>query len=293
MIAAATQTACRLLANGTHRTAICWDGGRHHAMRNRASGFCYVADIVLGIMLLRKEGIGRVGYNGRRHRPRIMYIDLDLHNGDGVAQAFLSPTKYPNDHQASDQTIETARKRLPKAPQVLTLSMHHHSPGFFPPHTSHSGFPDPDTPNPFTLSIPLKAYAGRRTYWRAWEMVELARVAYRPDYVVLQLGMDGLPGDRVGQYGAWSLGGDGGMEWCLQKAKNWRVPLCVLGGGGYDHPNTARAWAMATSALVSDTANLRTSRRSAKTFNSWTDPWIMPPIYRLTTITRPINRPSR
>lgn len=206
-----------------------WDGGRHHAQRNHASGFCYVADIVLGIMLLAKEG------KRSNRRPRILYVDLDLHYGDGVAKAFLSPTRY------------TTKGR---APQVLTLSVHHASPVFFPL-SPMSSLPKPDTPHPFTLSVPLAAYPSASTYRRVFDdCIEPIKQAFDPDYVVLQLGADGLPDDRIGQYGGWSVEGEGGMSWCVQRIKDWRVPLCVLGGGGYNHANTARAWAAATAVLV-------------------------------------------
>ena len=205
-------------------------------MRNRASGFCYVADAVLGIMHLTRRGTGKGGKS-----PRVMYLDLDVHYGDGVAQAFLSPRQF---------TSSSDTKRPPKAPQVLTLSVHHHSRTFFPGHSSHGGLPDEDTPNPFTLSIPLAAYPGPGTYAAIWRSIEEVKEAYEPDYVVLQLGVDGLPRDRVGQYGAWAVEGDGGVAWCIEKVKAWGLPLCVLGGGGYDNANAARAWAVSTSVLV-------------------------------------------
>lgn len=37
-----------------------------------ASGFCYVNDIVLAILELLK------------YHPRVLYIDIDIHHGDGV-----------------------------------------------------------------------------------------------------------------------------------------------------------------------------------------------------------------
>ena len=264
-IAAGTSTACRSLARGDADIAIHWDGGRHHALRNRASGFCYVADIVLAIMLLAKEGrvfdTPRIDLSSSQHpgerepqdtlvevpappprprRPRILYVDLDLHFGDGVHQAFLSPAHYPS----------ASTSKPPRPPQVLTLSIHHASPLFFP-RTPAADLPAADTPHPFSLSLPLAAYAQPSTYARVWGSVEAVREAFNPDYVVLQLGVDGFPGDRVGQVGAWGVEGEGGMRWCVEKVMGWGRPLCVLGGGGYDHANTGRAWAVATASLVS------------------------------------------
>lgn len=42
------------LNHGQSDIAINWAGGLHHAKRGEASGFCYVNDIVLGILELLK-----------------------------------------------------------------------------------------------------------------------------------------------------------------------------------------------------------------------------------------------
>jgi acetoin utilization protein AcuC len=52
-------------------------GGTHHGRRDRASGFCYFNDPVLGILTMLDGGVGRV-----------YYVDLDAHHGDGVEFAF-------------------------------------------------------------------------------------------------------------------------------------------------------------------------------------------------------------
>jgi histone deacetylase 1/2 len=55
---------------------INWSGGLHHAKKFEPSGFCYVNDIVLCILELLK------------FYPRVIYIDIDVHHGDGVEEAF-------------------------------------------------------------------------------------------------------------------------------------------------------------------------------------------------------------
>ena len=55
---------------------INWAGGLHHAKKQMASGFCYVNDIVLAILELLK------------YHQRVLYIDIDVHHGDGVEEAF-------------------------------------------------------------------------------------------------------------------------------------------------------------------------------------------------------------
>ncbi|WVQ99541.1 hypothetical protein IAU59_006677 [Kwoniella sp. CBS 9459] len=251
LIAAATSTACRLLARDKVDVALCWDGGRHHAKRKEAGGFCYVNDLVLGCLLLSREGrisMPQEGDEGSRRKtrpPRILYLDLDLHYSDGVSSAFLSPTRYPYPpNQKADAVI-------PRPPSVLTLSVHHSSPVFFPPPSPPSLLPDSDTPNPFSLSLPLAAYPSAPIYRRIWhDCIEPIHQAWDPDFVVLQLGVDGLPGDRVGQYGNWSVEGEGGMEWCVSQVIRRGKKTCITGGGGYHHANAARAWASVTASLL-------------------------------------------
>ncbi len=54
-------------------------GGTHHGMPDRANGFCYLNDVVLGILSLRRSGV-----------RRIAYVDIDAHHMDGVEHAFAA-----------------------------------------------------------------------------------------------------------------------------------------------------------------------------------------------------------
>ncbi|MBI0535006.1 acetoin utilization protein AcuC [Roseomonas sp. KE2513] len=51
--------------------------GTHHALPDRASGFCYVNDPVLGLLEWLDLGL-----------TSILYVDIDAHHGDGVELAF-------------------------------------------------------------------------------------------------------------------------------------------------------------------------------------------------------------
>ncbi|CAI8017348.1 Histone deacetylase 8 [Geodia barretti] len=64
--------------------------------RDVASGYCYCNDVVLAILRLQ------------RRFSRILYVDIDVHHGDGVEEAFWH------------------------SPKVMTVSFHHFSPGFYP-----------------------------------------------------------------------------------------------------------------------------------------------------------------
>lgn len=70
-IGGASYTGADLLVSGEFKWVVNWFGGWHHAKRERASGYCYVNDCVLAILRLRKRF------------ERVLYIDLDLHHGDG------------------------------------------------------------------------------------------------------------------------------------------------------------------------------------------------------------------
>lgn len=52
-------------------------GGTHHGLPDRAAGFCYLNDPVLGILTMLRAGL-----------TRIVYVDIDAHHGDGVELAF-------------------------------------------------------------------------------------------------------------------------------------------------------------------------------------------------------------
>ncbi|KAH7921557.1 Arginase/deacetylase [Leucogyrophana mollusca] len=225
LVAGATLTAVGALKDDIADIAICWDGGRHHAQKSHASGFCYVADCVLAILALRRPTSLTVS----SRKPRVMYLDLDLHFSDGVSQAFYS-------------TSSTG------ASQVLTLSIHHASPGFFPISTL-SGLPDTDASSfdPFCLSLPLRQGASNRTFLRIWPIVERIRDIFDPDYFVIQCGVDGLAGDPLATWN-WSLGGEGSLGWCVGRiVDRWQGKKLFLGGGGYNSANAARAWAHLTS----------------------------------------------
>lgn len=52
-------------------------GGTHHGRPDRASGFCYLNDAVLGLMEWLAQGL-----------TNLLYLDIDAHHGDGVQDAF-------------------------------------------------------------------------------------------------------------------------------------------------------------------------------------------------------------
>ncbi|MGH3681816.1 MAG: acetoin utilization protein AcuC, partial [Natronosporangium sp.] len=76
-VAGATVAAVEAVWQGRARRAVNIAGGLHHAMPDRASGFCVYNDPAIGIARLLDLGA-----------QRIAYVDVDVHHGDGVQAVF-------------------------------------------------------------------------------------------------------------------------------------------------------------------------------------------------------------
>ncbi|KAJ1684555.1 hypothetical protein LUZ63_020310 [Rhynchospora breviuscula] len=96
-VVGATKEAARLVWEGEYLHAANVAGGLHHAMPDRASGFCVYNDVAVAIAWLLSQGVERVAY-----------VDLDVHHGDGVEKVFWDD------------------------PRVLTVSLHETGQMLFP-----------------------------------------------------------------------------------------------------------------------------------------------------------------
>ncbi|RKP23787.1 histone deacetylase phd1 [Syncephalis pseudoplumigaleata] len=202
--------AARRLCSGAADIAVNWSGGLHHAKKFEASGFCYVNDIVLAILELL------------RHYPRVLYIDIDIHHGDGVQEAFYTTDR------------------------VMTVSFHKYNGDFFPGtgaleetgsgHGKH-----------FALNVPLRDGIDDERYLELFKSVmENVMQSYRPAAIVLQCGADSLGCDRLGCFNL-SIAAHGE---CVRFIKDFKLPTLVLGGGGYTIRNVSRCWTYETSVVV-------------------------------------------
>jgi len=197
------------LNRGDADIAINWSGGLHHAKRSEASGFCYVNDIVLSILELL------------RYHQRVVYIDIDIHHGDGVEEAFYTTDR------------------------VMTISFHKY--GEYFPGTGGVKDTGMDQGKNYSLNFPLRDGIDDASFESIFKTV-LSRVMerYSPGAVVLQCGADSLAGDRLGCFNL-SLKGHGA---CVSFMRSFNVPLLVLGGGGYTVRNVSRCWAHETALLL-------------------------------------------
>ncbi|RMD43831.1 hypothetical protein DV735_g1351, partial [Chaetothyriales sp. CBS 134920] len=191
--------------------AINWAGGLHHAKKSEASGFCYVNDIVLGILELL------------RFHKRVLYIDIDVHHGDGVEEAFYTTDR------------------------VMTVSFHKY--GEYFPGTGELRDVGVGQGKYYAVNFPLRDGIDDSSYKGIFEPVIKATMDfYQPSAVVLQCGGDSLSGDRLG---CFNLSMKGHAN-CVRYVKSFNLPTLILGGGGYTMRNVARTWAFETGTLVGE-----------------------------------------
>lgn len=196
------------LNRGKCDVAINYAGGLHHAKKSEASGFCYLNDIVLGIIELL------------RYHPRVLYIDIDVHHGDGVEEAFYTTDR------------------------VMTCSFHKY--GEFFPGTGDIRDVGVSKGKYHAINVPLRDGIDDATYKSIFEPVIKHIVDwYQPSAIVLQCGGDSLSGDRLG---CFNLSMNGHAN-CVNFVKSFNLPLMVVGGGGYTMRNVARTWAYETGIL--------------------------------------------
>ncbi|TCD60058.1 Histone deacetylase 6 [Steccherinum ochraceum] len=197
------------LASGSTDIAINWAGGLHHAKKREASGFCYINDIVLGILELL------------RVFPRVLYIDIDVHHGDGVEEAFYT----------------TGR--------VMTCSFHKF--GTFFPGTGMQDDTGRGKGKGYAVNVPFKDGLTDQAFQSVFEPVILKIMeVFQPSAIVLQCGADSLAGDKLGSLNLTMQG----HASCVQFIRKLHVPLMLLGGGGYTVKNVARTWAFETACAL-------------------------------------------
>jgi acetoin utilization protein AcuC len=184
-------------------------GGLHHAMPARASGFCVYDDPALAIARARRDGL------------RVLYIDLDVHHGDGVQAIHWSD------------------------PGVMTVSIHETGTALFPG----TGFPD-ELGGPGALgtkvNLPLDPWTGERGWLPALELVLPALAErFRPDVIVSQHGADAHAFDPLAHLNVTTTAMGRAARLVDELAQRHACGRWLAtGGGGYDvYRVVPRAWA--------------------------------------------------
>jgi acetoin utilization protein AcuC len=185
-------------------------GGLHHAMRDRASGFCIYDDPALAIALARQAGL------------RVLYIDLDVHHGDGV-QAL----------HAGD-------------PGVTTVSLHESGRALFPG----SGFLDEvgeGRAAGTVINVPLEPGTGEGPWLDAVRsIVPGIAASFGPDIVVSQHGCDTHAWDPLAHLRVTTTAMGAAARLVDAVAHRFAAGRWLAtGGGGYDaYRVVPRAWSL-------------------------------------------------
>jgi acetoin utilization protein AcuC len=155
LVTGGTVDAARAVLAGAAGHAVNLAGGLHHAMPGRASGFCVYNDAAVAIAWLLAQGV-----------PKVAYVDVDAHHGDGVEAAF-----------AGD-------------PRVLTISLHESGYAAFPG-TGFAHDMGHGAGEGTAVNVALPPHTADAGWLRAFHAVvpPLLR-AFAPALLVTQLGCD-------------------------------------------------------------------------------------------------------
>jgi len=204
-----TSDGADLICRKEVETAINWSGGMHHAKKRKAVGFCYINDIVLSIFELLKVF------------TRVLYVDIDIHHGDGVEEAFYSYDR------------------------VMTISFH--KSGNFFPRTGHLNDGGVSVGKYYSVNVPLRNGVSDWGYHYIFELIIDSIVSkFHPEVIVVCAGADSLSNDLLGCFNITIFC----HSKCLKFLAKFNSPMLVLGGGGYSARNVAYCWIIETSLIV-------------------------------------------
>jgi acetoin utilization protein AcuC len=230
-VVGASLEAFRQVWSGESQHSANVTGGLHHAMRDRASGFCVYNDVAIGIQWLLDQGAERVAY-----------VDVDVHHGDGVEQIFWDD------------------------PRVLTVSLHETGQMLFPG----TGFPEDlggEGAEGTAVNVALPPGTADAGWLRAFHAVvpDLVR-EFAPDVLVTQHGCDSHAADPLAHLmltvdgqraaylalhdlahetagGRWVVTGGGGYALVEVVPRAWTHLLAIVGGSPLDPlTETPESW---------------------------------------------------
>ncbi len=207
-VVGATLTAVEHIMSTQVSRAFIPIAGLHHAARDHAAGFCVFNDIGVAIEVLRNQyGI-----------KKIAYVDIDAHHGDGVFYAF--------DHD----------------PDLVFVDIHEDG-HFLYPGTGHADETGEGKAVGTKLNLPLPSGAGDMEFKAAWSKVEIHLQDSKPEFVILQCGVDSMADDPLTHLRFTEAAHAHATQRLCQLADSWgHGRVLALGGGGYNRSNVARGW---------------------------------------------------
>ncbi len=206
------------VAENRFENAMSFYGGLHHALESKAAGFCYYNDCVIAIKRYQMQFPGK----------RVLYLDTDVHHGDGCQAAFYSNK------------------------DVLKISTHELSIGFFPGtgRTEEIGIGEG---RGYSINLPLPPLTDDFGFWCVFEDVIVPIwSAYRPDLIFWDIGADAHMADPLADLMLTIDTYERMVKMVKQLTHRGGSKLVIVGGGGYDPVETARVWTI----VFAEIANL-------------------------------------
>jgi acetoin utilization protein AcuC len=220
-VVGASLVAADAVAEGRAEHAFNPAGGLHHAMPDRASGFCIYDDPAIAIRSLLDRG------------ERVAYVDVDVHHGDGPQFIFYDD------------------------PNVMTISLHESGEYLFPG----TGFPEEvgaKGAEGTKVNVALPPLTDDLAYRKAFERVVPPLLdSFKPTILVTQLGCDTHATDPLAHFalvtqtyrwlattlhdlahrvtgGRWLALGGGGYQIYTVVPRAWTIYLAEITGADLD-----------------------------------------------------------
>ncbi|KAG8143011.1 putative Histone deacetylase protein [Naja naja] len=166
-------------------------------------------------------GANLIPFCNLRYHQRVLYVDIDIHHGDGVEEAFYTTDR------------------------VMTASFHKY--GEYFPGTGDLRDIGAGKGKYYAVNYPLRDGIDDESYEAIFKPV-MSKVmeTFQPSAVALQCGSDSLSGDRLGCFNLTIKG----HAKCVEFIKSFNLPMLMLGGGGYTIRNVARCWTYETAVAL-------------------------------------------
>lgn len=224
-ICGAVLEATRRILAGEHQRVFIPIAGFHHAHAAEARMYCLYNDPVLAIRhaLTRLSGT-------------VAYIDIDIHQGDGVYEAFAEePRVVIADLHEDPSTL------FPYSPEQQSAQ---HFPGRREDHGRGTGAGS-------KLNIALAPQTTDAEYLALWAEAEAFIRTSKPQFIVFESGVDGLGSDPLSNQSLSTKAlGEVTRRVCALADESADGRLLVLGGGGYELEGTKRGWCAVVEALL-------------------------------------------
>lgn len=200
-----------VVMSGQAPHALHLGGGLHHALQSKGAGFCVYNDASAAI-----------AYAKEKYSAKVLYIDTDVHHGDGVQWSFYAD------------------------PQVGTLSIHETGKYLFPGTGAVNERGEGDAFGT-SVNIPVEPYTEDDSWLECFSEVLTELIArFQPDVIISQHGCDAHAFDPLAHVHCSMRVYKAMPELIHRLAHQWCEGRWVaLGGGGYDIWRVVpRAWSL-------------------------------------------------